>query len=94
MSQGPVMEWIVGASGALLTLFAIPTKVVKDNHKRSTKNKRQLQGDDDDPNDEGVLQISKRNGEKIDKLEERMQEQHAEVLETVEDLAEERRGHD
>lgn len=50
-------DWILWALGGLATAFSVPLAVVKRNRDRSRKNERQLEGDDNDPNHEGVLEI-------------------------------------
>jgi len=51
------------------------------------RNDRRLTGDDDDPHAKGVLEISRENGEKIDKLDDRMEEQHDELLSRMNEIA-------
>lgn len=76
-------DWAVAIFGAITGAVGI----IGGNYRRSKQNQRRLEGDDADPNNDGVLQVSKRNGEKIDRLEEKMDDQHSEVLDRVEDLA-------
>lgn len=90
MTQGllnAVSDWLLAILATVGTGLFGGAGIVKRNHDRSTRNERYLTGDDDDPNSMGVLQISKRNGEKIDNLERKMEEQHEVVLERVEELA-------
>lgn len=94
MPNVPLLDQVAALGGTMLTILAIPAKFVRGNHQRSKQNKRQLQGDPDDPNAEGVLQIANETREQVEHLDEKMDQQHEAVLERVEDLAEERRGHD
>ena len=86
-------DWILAALGVAGTGLTILGGLVKGNYSRSTKNERRLEGDPDDPNYDGVMEIAKRNGElseengeKIDQLEEHMNEQHEELVDRIDDL--------
>lgn len=57
------------------------------NHKRSKKNERRLEGDPDDPNHEGLLEIADDTRNKVDQLEDKMDEQHERLVRRVEELA-------
>jgi TolA-binding protein len=92
MSKGlltVLSDWIVAAL-ALLSAAGVPVGVITGNRKRSKKNQRQLQGDPDNPNHEGVLDISKENAEKLDEQGEKIDELDSKVervLDRVEELA-------
>lgn len=78
-------DWALAFATALGSgLLALGGAVGK-NHRRSKQNERDLQGTDN-PNHEGVLEISKQNGEKIDELADRMDEQHEHLLDRFEEL--------
>jgi hypothetical protein len=53
--------------------------IVKRTRDRSLQNKRQLQGDPDDPNAEGVLEIAKETREDVEELRDMVQEVHRDV---------------
>lgn len=62
-------DWALAILGGIGTVMsAIGTAIFK-NHKRSKENKRRLEGDADNPNHEGVLEIAADNNEKLDHLE-------------------------
>lgn len=79
---GSLAEWVLAAVATLGGLAG----VVKRNRDRSITNKRQLRGDPDDPNTDGVLQIAHENGQKLDALEAKMEGQHDELMERMDDL--------
>lgn len=83
--------------GAAVTVFAgvIATigGVVGTNHKRSKSNKRKLDGDPDDPNQEGVLEIAHETREHVEELDVRIQQmrretrhEHEEVMDRLETI--------
>lgn len=79
-----IWQWAVGGlSGAVAAVGG----VVYSNRERSKQNKRQLQGDPDDPNAEGVLEIAHETRDKVDRLEERMQAEHREVMSKLDDIS-------
>jgi hypothetical protein len=79
---------------AALGTFAGGAGYIRQVDKRSRKNKRQLQGDPDDPNHEGALEMLRDTRDKVDHLDAKVESQHEEVIHRVDDLAEERRNHD
>lgn len=89
-----VGDWIMWAIGALLTFIGVPVGgVIKRNRDRTLQNKRQLQGDPDDPNSEGVLEIANDTREKVDSLERKvaenrreMREEHQAVMAQLEEI--------
>lgn len=90
-------EWwhAISATGTgLLGLATYGKRRLDRVDERSKQNQRQLQGDPDDPNTEGALQMIKETRERVEHLDEKMDEQHSEVLDRVDDLAKERRDHD
>jgi hypothetical protein len=93
MSKGVVTvisDWLLAALGALASLIFPLGGVIKNNHSRSKRNERQLQGDPNDPHNNGVLDISKQNAEKLDEQGEKIDELDSKVervLDRVESLA-------
>ena len=51
-------DWLLYVAGAIGLFFSGLIGAVTQNTKRSKQNQRQLQGDPNDPNSEGVLQIA------------------------------------
>lgn len=96
MSPNPLTvasDWLMWGAGALAALLAVPLGVVKRNRDRSKKNQRQLQGDPNDPNTEGVLQIAADTRERIAVVEEKvddyrreMRHEHEAVMDRLDDI--------
>lgn len=84
----PVLEslwqWFLGG---LSTIVVGVGGVVKKNRDRSLQNRRQLQGDPDDPNAEGVLDIAHETREKVDNMEARMEREHREVMSKLDEIS-------
>ena len=81
-----VSDWTLAILGVLGTGVLGLVGIVSRNHFRSKQNERRLVGDPDDPNHDGVLQISRSNGEKIDKLEDTLREHHSDFMQRVEEM--------
>lgn len=85
-----VVAIVAPVVAAILVPFAAVVKRIRD---RSIRNQRQLQGDPDNPNAEGVLQISHDNRERLARLEQKMdsfrtemQREHEAVMERLNEL--------
>ena len=93
MSKGVVTviyDWLLAVVGAITSLLVPAGGIIKRNHSRSKRNERQLQGDPNDPHNNGVLDISKQNAEKLDEQGEKIDELDSKVervLDRVESLA-------
>ena len=83
-------DWLLAVGGAITSLLVPAGGIIKRNHSRSKRNERQLQGDPSDPHNNGVLDISKQNAEKLDEQGEKIDELDSKVervLDRVESLA-------
>lgn len=86
-------EWVMWALGGLAALLTVPLAVIKRNRDRSVNNKRQLEGDPNDPNAEGVLEIAHQTREHVEFLDEKMDDfrrethrEHQAVMDRLESL--------
>lgn len=89
---GPLTEfwmWLLGGAASALATLGLPIgKVVKANHKRSLQNQKQLQGDPDDPNAEGILQIVYETRSDLREFRREMRREHREMMDRLEDMEE------
>lgn len=85
-SLSVLSDWLLYIIGAIGSGVIGLSAYVQQIDKRSRQNKRRLVGDEDDPNNEGVLQIARDNNRKIDCLEDRMTEQHKQLMRKVEEM--------
>lgn len=74
--------WLAGLIAAGLGSLGVPFVAT---YKRSKKNERRLIGDEDDPHNDGVLEIVADNNGKIEELERKMESQHRKVIQKIED---------
>jgi len=79
----PLWQWTLGGVGTVLSGVG---GLVYRNRRRSIKNRRQLEGDPEDPNTEGVLEIAHDTRDKVETLEEHMNREHREVMEKLESM--------
>lgn len=77
--------WQWALAGLSTGLGAIGS-VVYQNRERSLENQRRLEGDDDDPSYEGLMNIASDTRAKVDSLEARMEREHREVMRKLEDI--------
>lgn len=82
----------IGGGGGILGVGAKVNQRTKENAERSKQNKQWITGDDEDPENDGLLTMAsetrQRVGDvehKIDRLDRRMQEQHEELMDRFED---------
>lgn len=99
---GSAADWVIAAfallgigGGGILGVGAKVNQRTKDNEERSKRNARWITGDDEDPNHEGLLSMAQETRQrvidtehKIDQLDRKMDEQHADLMERFEELAE------
>lgn len=82
---GLLNDWLLWIAGLLATgLGSLGVPFVA-TYKRSKRNERRLVGDEDDPHNDGVLEIVADNNEKIEELERKMESQHRKVIQKLED---------
>lgn len=87
-------DWLMWAVGGLLTFVGLPTgKVITDNRARSKANKRTLEGDPNDPNNEGINEIVADTRQRVGVLEEKLdtarrerKHEHEAVMGRIDDL--------
>lgn len=65
-------ELYTWAAGGLATMLAGVGGIVKQNRERSKRNARQLRGDPDDPNAEGVLEIAHDTQTRLQRIEDKL----------------------
>lgn len=80
-----VSEWVMWAVGGIVAVVAPVGGVVKRNRDRSIENKRQLQGDPNDPNTEGVLAIAFETREELHEFRREARRSHEELMEKVDE---------
>lgn len=80
---GPIdnfVMWLLGGAASALATVGLPVgKVVKDNRQRSRRNQRLLEGDPQDPNSEGVLQIAYDTRGRVASLDEKVDDVRREI---------------
>lgn len=91
---GDFAMWLLGGAASVLTAIGVPVgKVIKDNRRRSLSNQRQLEGDPENPNAEGVLEIAHETRRRVEAVETNLEEfrrdderKHEEVMDRLERL--------
>lgn len=79
-------EWLMWVGGALAAVLTTGGTVVKRNRDRSRKNERQLEGDPNDPNVEGVLEIAYDTRERLEDFRSETRREHKQVMDRLEEL--------
>jgi hypothetical protein len=79
----PIADYLSALALALTTGIVGAGKRTRD---RSLQNKRQLQGDPDDPNAEGVLEIAKRTEDRVEALDDDVDDLKRMVTDVHEDV--------
>lgn len=81
---GGIVQWILaGLSTLVFGVVGWARRI----DSRSKQNKRRLEGDPENDNFDGVLDVVSENNAKIDQLETKMEQQHKRVYDRVEDIA-------
>lgn len=80
-------EWLMWAAGGVAAVLAPILGVVKRNRARSLENTRRLEGDPEDDNYPGLMEIAYNNNQKLDNLEARMEREHREVMSKLETMS-------
>jgi len=91
----PLPDWLlgvlsllgVGGGGGLVGYIRRVKSTADDAGDLAGANEQRLVGDPDDPNSEGVLQVSYKNGEKLDNLEAQMAKDHRKLMSRIDDIA-------
>lgn len=83
MVVGPIelVHAVAALLAAMIPVGLLGGKTVKDNRDRSRRNNRMLTGDSADPNVEGVLQIAHDTYQKVEELDESVEEVRFEAKE-------------
>lgn len=86
-------DWALEVGGLTASLLLGVGGVVGNNHKRSKKNERYLEGSDD-PNNEGVLEIANDTRDRVSDVEDNLTEfrretqlEHRQVMNRLEELS-------
>lgn len=92
-------DWLLWLLGGVAALLSPALGVVKRNRDRTLQNKRQLQGDPDDPNADGVLQIANDTRARVDEVDRKLDDfrretkrEHERVMARLERLADDADG--
>lgn len=81
-----VNDWLLALAGTAATIATFAGGVVWSNLRRSTKNERRLEGDDDDPNYEGVLEVAHETRAELEEFRRETRRDHREVMARIEEL--------
>ena len=83
-------DWILAFLGAVGSGVLALGGYTRSIDSRSRKNERRLEGDPDDPNHEGALNILADTREELQEFREETREDHREVMDRIDDLADEK----
>lgn len=82
-----VNDWLLAIGTGVVGLGSLAAGVMIGNLRRSKRNERRLEGDPDDPNNEGLMDVAHETREELEEFRREAKKDHEEVREMIEDLA-------